>query len=80
MLEVISPLGWIMLTVTVTAWIVGLTLGWAEEFKGLAMPPGVPVIEVLHTSVDDKGRPFEVTRFVMRADINGLDYEMAVED
>lgn len=29
-LEVISPLGWIMLTVTVTAWIVGLTLGWAE--------------------------------------------------
>ncbi|MGA3564846.1 GntR family transcriptional regulator [Melissospora conviva] len=51
-----------------------------EEFKGLAMPPGVPVIEVLHTSIDDKGRPFEVTRFVMRADINGLDYEMAVED
>ena len=51
-----------------------------EEVKGLAMPPGVPVIEVLHTSVDDQGRSFEVTRFVMRADLNGLDYEMPVED
>ncbi len=51
-----------------------------NEFKGLAMPPGVPVIEVLHTSIDDQGRTFEVTRFVMRADLNGLDYEMAVED
>ena len=29
-LEVISPLGWIVLAVTVIAWIVGLTLGWAE--------------------------------------------------
>ncbi|MCM0676467.1 hypothetical protein NCC78_17500 [Micromonospora phytophila] len=48
--------------------------------KGLAMPPGVPVIEVLHTSIDGDGRAFEVTRFVMRADVNGLDYEMPVED
>ncbi len=51
-----------------------------DEVTGLAMPPGVPVIEVLHTSFDDKAQPFEVTRFVMRADQNGLDYEMAVED
>ncbi|MEH1012325.1 GntR family transcriptional regulator [Micromonospora sp. CPCC 206060] len=51
-----------------------------EEANGLAMPPGVPVIEVLHTSIDDQGRSFEVTRFVMRADLNGLDYEMPVED
>mgnify|MGYP001954337895 CR=1 FL=1 len=51
-----------------------------DEFDGLAMLPGVPVIEVLHTSIDDQGRPFEVTRFVMRADLNGLDYEMPVED
>nr|WP_237708965.1 DUF58 domain-containing protein [Citricoccus sp. CH26A] len=29
-LEVVSPLGWIVLAVTVTAWTVGLTLGWAE--------------------------------------------------
>jgi GntR family transcriptional regulator len=50
-----------------------------EEVTGLAMPPGVPVIEVLHTSVDDRGRAFEVTRFVMRADVNGLDYEMSVD-
>ncbi|GIG85109.1 GntR family transcriptional regulator [Plantactinospora endophytica] len=51
-----------------------------EEFTGLSMPPGVPVIEVLHTSFDDKHKPFEVTRFVMRGDLNGLDYEMPVED
>ncbi|MEU7868293.1 UTRA domain-containing protein [Dactylosporangium sp. NPDC049140] len=51
-----------------------------EEVTGLAMPPGVPVIEVLHTSFDPQHRPFEVTRFVMRADRNGLDYEMPVED
>ncbi|HRO30439.1 DUF58 domain-containing protein [Citricoccus sp.] len=28
--EVVSPLGWIVLAVTVTAWTVGTTLGWAE--------------------------------------------------
>jgi GntR family transcriptional regulator len=51
-----------------------------DEVDALAMPPGVPVIEVLHTSMDDWKRPFEVTRFVMRADGNSLDYEMPVED
>lgn len=51
-----------------------------EEVKGLSMPPGVPVIELLHTSLDGDGRAFEVTRFVMRADVNGLDYDMPVED
>ncbi|GAB2962879.1 GntR family transcriptional regulator [Micromonospora polyrhachis] len=51
-----------------------------EEVENLAMPRGVPVIEVLHTSIDNQGRPFEVTRFVMRADLNGLDYEMSVDD
>jgi GntR family transcriptional regulator len=51
-----------------------------EESTGLAIPPGVPVIEVLHTSFDDQRQPFEVTRFVMRADLNGLDYNMPVED
>lgn len=51
-----------------------------EEIRGLAIPDGVPVIEVLHTGIDHKGRPFEVTRFVMRADLNGLDYTMPVED
>jgi GntR family transcriptional regulator len=51
-----------------------------DEITGLAMPPGVPVIEVLHTGYDEQKRPFEVTRFVMRADLNGLDYDMPVED
>lgn len=51
-----------------------------DEASALAMPPGVPVIEVLHTSMDDWKRPFEVTRFVMRADLNGLDYDMPIED
>lgn len=51
-----------------------------DEANGLAIPPGVPVIEVLHTSIDRGGTPFEVTRFVMRADLCGLDYAMPVED
>ena len=59
---------------------VGARMPSPEEATGLAMPPGVPVIEVMHTSIDEQGRAFEVTRFVMRADLNGLDYEMPVED
>ncbi|MEV6596943.1 GntR family transcriptional regulator [Actinoplanes sp. NPDC051346] len=51
-----------------------------EEITGLGMPPGVPVIEVVHTSLDAQHQPFEVTRFVMRGDLNGLDYDMPVED
>ena len=51
-----------------------------EEMTGLGMPPGVPVIEVLHTGYDADRKPFEVTRFVMRSDLNGLDYDMPVED
>jgi GntR family transcriptional regulator len=51
-----------------------------EETVALAIPPGVPVIEVLHTGIDQDGKPFEVTRFVMRADLNGLDYDLPVED
>lgn len=47
-----------------------------DELTDLAMPPGVPVIEVLHTSYDGNRKPFEITRFIMRADLNGLDYEM----
>ena len=51
-----------------------------EETSILATPPGVPVIEVLHTGIDQENIPFEVTRFVMRADLTGLDYSMSVED
>jgi GntR family transcriptional regulator len=51
-----------------------------EEADGLRIPDGVPVLEVLHTGIDQGGRPFEVTRFVMRADYTGLDYRMPVDD
>ncbi|BCJ28289.1 GntR family transcriptional regulator [Actinocatenispora sera] len=51
-----------------------------EEVAGLVIPDGVPVLEVLHTGIDDNGDPFEVTRFVMRADFNALDYNMPIED
>lgn len=51
-----------------------------EEAHGLSLPDGVPVLVVLHTGIDQHGQPFEVTRFVMRADIGGLDYAMGVDD
>lgn len=46
----------------------------------LAVPAGVPVIELLHTGIDQDGQPFEVTRFVMRADRSGLDYSIPIEE
>lgn len=51
-----------------------------DEVAILKTPPGVPVIEVLHTGIDQNGVSFEVTRFTMRADLTGLDYSMPVED
>ncbi|WP_125777880.1 GntR family transcriptional regulator [Antribacter gilvus] len=51
-----------------------------EEAAGLSLPDGVPVIDLWHTGMDDRRRPFEVTRFVMRADFTALDYDMPVED
>lgn len=51
-----------------------------EERAGLELPDGVPVLDVLHTGIDQHGRPFEVTRFVMRADYTGLDYTMPIYD
>jgi GntR family transcriptional regulator len=52
----------------------------SDEAARLAVPPGVPIIEVLHTGYDPEDRPFEVTRFTLRGDLNGLDYEMPIED
>lgn len=49
------------------------------EVEYLQLPGGVPVIEVLHTSIDQDGEPYEVTKFVMRADMNGLVYNVPVE-
>jgi GntR family transcriptional regulator len=51
-----------------------------DETRGLAIPDGVPVLDVVHTGIDAEGRAFEVTNFIMRADLNGLDYRMPVED
>ena len=51
-----------------------------DEVIGLTIPDGVPVLDVLHTGIDAEGQPFEVTNFIMRADLNGLDYRMPVED
>ncbi|WP_406341430.1 GntR family transcriptional regulator [Streptomyces sp. NBC_00648] len=50
-----------------------------EEVRHLQLPEGVPVIEVLHTSLDQDGEPYESTLFVMRADMNGLSYNVPVE-
>lgn len=51
-----------------------------DEREGLDIPDGVPILDVLHTGIDQDNQPFEVTRFVMRADYTGLDYTMPVED
>jgi GntR family transcriptional regulator len=51
-----------------------------DEAKTLNLPPGVPVLEVLHTSFGQDGQPFEVSRFVHRADRAGLVYNFPVED
>ncbi|MDW4903816.1 UTRA domain-containing protein [Streptomyces sp. ADMS] len=45
----------------------------------LDLLPGVPVLDVLHTSLDQEGEPFEVSRYVHRADRTGLLYELPVE-
>jgi GntR family transcriptional regulator len=50
-----------------------------EERRELRLPPGVPVLDVLHTSLDQEGQPYELTRFVMRADLTGLLYDVPVE-
>lgn len=50
-----------------------------DERDHLQMPPGVPVLDVLHTSVDQGGDPYELTRFVIRADLGGLRYDVPIE-
>ncbi len=49
------------------------------EAAVLDLPSGVPVIEVLHTSLNQEGGPFEVSRYVHRADRTGLLYDLPVE-
>jgi GntR family transcriptional regulator len=50
-----------------------------EETRQLHLRPGVPVLDVWHTSIDEKGEPYELTRFVMRGDMSGLAYDVPVE-
>jgi GntR family transcriptional regulator len=50
-----------------------------DERAYLKLTSGVPVLDVLHTSVTDDGRPYELTRFVMRADMNSAYYDTPVE-
>ena len=51
-----------------------------DEARGLRIPDGVPVLDIVHTGIDQDGTPFEVTQFIMRADRNALDYTMAVDE
>ncbi|MEV4502716.1 GntR family transcriptional regulator [Streptomyces klenkii] len=58
---------------------IGARMPTPAEAATLHLPPGVPVLEVLHTSFDQDGVPFEVSRYVHRADRTGLLYELPVE-
>lgn len=49
------------------------------EAGTLRLAPGVPVLEVLHTSFDQDRVPFEVSRYVHRGDLTGLLYEFPVD-
>jgi GntR family transcriptional regulator len=50
-----------------------------HESAVLGLLPGAPVLEVLHTSLDRDGMPFQVSRYVHRADQTGLPYELPVD-
>jgi GntR family transcriptional regulator len=50
-----------------------------DETAALHLRPGVPVLDVWHTSLDQDGEPYELTRFVMRGDMTGLLYDVPVE-
>jgi GntR family transcriptional regulator len=51
----------------------------ADEARHLQLPPGVPVLDVIHLSIDQDATPYELTRFVMRSDLTGLLYDTPVE-
>jgi GntR family transcriptional regulator len=50
-----------------------------DESRYLHLRPGVPVLDVWHTSIDQGGAPYELTQFVMRGDMTGLLYDLPVE-
>jgi GntR family transcriptional regulator len=50
-----------------------------EESRLLRLWPGVPMLDVWHTCLDQDSEPYELTRFVMRGDLAGLLYDVPVE-
>lgn len=50
-----------------------------DETRLMKLRTGVPVIDLWHTSLDQNGEPFELTRFVMRGDMTGLHYDVPIE-
>lgn len=50
-----------------------------EESRLLQLRTGIPVLDVWHTSLDQDGEPYELTRFVMRGDMTGLIYDVPIE-
>ena len=58
---------------------VGTLMHRPEESRLLRLCPGVPVLDVWHTSIDQDGEPYELTRFGMRGDLTGLLYDVPVE-
>jgi GntR family transcriptional regulator len=49
------------------------------ETEALALAPGVPVIELRHTSIDERGAAIEVTHSILPADRNALTFELPVD-
>jgi GntR family transcriptional regulator len=50
-----------------------------EETESLELGPGVPVIELRHTSLDQDGAAIEVTHSILPADRNALTFELPVD-
>ncbi|MEP7023617.1 MAG: UTRA domain-containing protein, partial [Actinomycetota bacterium] len=51
---------------------VGARMPRPDETAALQLRPGVPVLDVWHTSIGQDGEPYELARFVMRGDLTGL--------
>jgi GntR family transcriptional regulator len=49
-----------------------------DEEARLRLRPGIWVLDVWHTSYDADGVPYELTRFVMRGDMAGLQFSIHV--
>jgi GntR family transcriptional regulator len=50
-----------------------------DEKQALHLRPGVSVLDVWRTSIGQDGRPYELTKFVMRGDMTELLYDVPVE-